>query len=428
MKTRLVGLLPPLAIALSEGGWVAVVYAAVDRVALNGQAALGLWPFVAAVAVGLTIARLAGDVDARLHPLALALLVLGVGFMGALLDALLGGRPINSPLDLVTPGAVMSGIAVWRGAAHWRPEDDELSLSGMLGLGVPALIVPWLIALPATGQQRDDFVAIALPGTLLFIGAGLAAIGLTRLAALSRDTGVDWRTNRSWLALLAGVLAGLLLVAAPAAWLLGVPLGSLFGRLTDPLRGLVQAGSAVVHAVATGTGLVPPPQAEPTGPAEIGLLPTTGMVGLISILPLLASAVLLILLFIAVMHAQATKKPRPPAVAYEESALELPRLSLRRPHLPALHLPRRSPRPRTAGEAYLAALRDLAAVPELARAASESPRSHARRIEAAAGWRFRMLAGDYELERYAGTPLSRAETSRALRRSDDIRRRGPRAG
>jgi len=421
MRTRFIGLLPALVVALAEGAWVAVVYAALDVVLLDGHAGLGLWPFPIAAGLGIVLARAAGNVDGRLGVVGLAL-VLPVAFVvGALLNVVLGGLPVTRPTDLLNAAALMTMIAVWRGAGHWRPEHDDLNLSTLLGIGVPALALPFVIAVAVTGTQRQEFLALALPATLLFVTAGLAGVGLTRLAALGRATGIDWRTNRSWLVLLGSLIAGLLIIGLPVAVLLGAPLTAVFGWAIDPLRAAIDTSAAVVRGLASAAGYpVPPTTPTATSPGEPYTLPLGSPAPFAILLPLTFLALFVLVVLFAVRRRRATRRVRPLGIEFEESGLELPHIALPGLRLPTLRL-RRARRPRTASEAYVAALEQLHG--SVARSTAESPRGHARRVEGRLGWRFSLLAADYELERYAGAELTGAETGRALRRAAEQRKR-----
>jgi hypothetical protein len=424
MRTRLIGMLPAVAVALTEGAWVAVVYAALDVLLLRGHAAVGLWPFVLAAGLGAAITRVAGDQDARLGVFKLVTLLLLAFGAGVVLNTWLGGRPIERPTDLLNAGALMTMVAAWRGTAHWRPEDDDLSLSTLLSIGVPALSVPFIVAIAASQSQRQDFFAVAVPATLLFVAAGLAGIGFTRLAALGRETGTDWRTNRAWLALLASLLIGLLIVAAPAAMLVGAPLAAMFRWLIDPLRAALDAGDALLYGLAAAGGYQPPPAAD--RPVAIPVEPPVISIGAPAPFAILFAiavvAFLVVLELVLIGHGGGAGRSAPPlGIDVEESGLELPHLSLPALRLPALRLRRRRRQPQTASEAYVAALAGLHG--STARSPAESPRSHARRVERQLGWRFEMLAADYELERYASLELSGPETRRALRRGAALHKR-----
>jgi hypothetical protein len=420
MRTRLIGMLPAVAVALAEGALVAVVYAALDIVLLGGHAAVGLWPFVVAAGLGAAITRVAGDQDARLGVLKLALVLLLAFGAGVLLNTWLGGRPIERPTDLLNAGALMTMVAVWRGTAHWRPEDDDLSLSTLLSIGVPALALPFIVAVAASPSQRQDFFAVAVPATLLFVAAGLAGIGFTRLAALGRETGTDWRTNRAWLALLASLVSGMLIVAAPAAVLVGAPLAAVLGWLIDPLRVALDAGVALVRGLAATGGYQPPPTSLPVAiPVEPPVIPIGTPAPLAILFPIAIVVVVVAAILVLTRHGRAVR--RVPPLEIEESGLELPRLSLPALRLPSLRLRRRRRQPQTASEAYVVALAGLRG--STARSPAESPRNHARRVERQLGWRFEMLAADYELERYASAELSGPETKRALRRSAELHKR-----
>jgi hypothetical protein len=113
--------------------------------------------------------------------------------------------------------------------------------------------------------------------------------------------------------------------------------------------------------------------------------------------------------------------PRRPMTTEERSFRLPPRLA----RTPAARQNRaaarqRSPQPSDAVGAYLAALDDIAEHdPPRARAATETPRSHARRIGATSD--LAALQADYALVRYGDRTLTGSEHRRALGRWRRIR-------
>ncbi len=444
---RILGALPAAAAATAEGAWVAVWYAALGAASRSARS-LGLAAFVAAAAVGLVLARQRwpgegqlGSRWARLgRRLTLVLVVLvGAGF----------GLLLERPTDLGDPGAWASGLvamighgevgglllgfAAWRGTRHADPERDDLVTAGLLGWGAPLLAVPWLVGglRPAAG-----FVEDALVGTLTFVAASLLAIGLTRLEALDRSVGLDWRRNRAWLALLVSIVVAASLAALPAAVLLGASVDALLGVLLGPLTAGAGAAGRVVGALGGAVGSVLGPVSGPGPAGEVGGgsgsggpvpdLVVPGLVGGIAAVVFgLAIVVIGYRLWLRLRGGRPS--PIPPPAAVEERRFRLPELRLRLP-LPDLAgaLGRRRPsQPRTASEAYLALVDRLEGTADLARHPGESPSGHARRLRMGGlgSLRFDLLAADVALERFAGRRLSRTELRRAL-----VRAREPRLG
>jgi hypothetical protein len=132
---------------------------------------------------------------------------------------------------------------------------------------------------------------------------------------------------------------------------------------------------------------------------------------------------LLVVLFVLLRVWLRRRKTRVTRTPNEERSIELP--PQRRPSsatAAAGRAPRGEVRATDAVTAYLAALDDLERWrPAEARAESETPRAHARRI--AIGPELAALQAGYALARYGGRPLSGAEHRRALGRWGRLRRR-----
>ena len=96
-------------------------------------------------------------------------------------------------------------------------EIDDRALTRLVLLGVPLLAIPWILGQLGSGELRPVFVEHAFVASLTFVSAGFMAAGLARLQEIGRETGVDWRTNRSWLGTVLGVLAIVLAVGVPTA-------------------------------------------------------------------------------------------------------------------------------------------------------------------------------------------------------------------
>ena len=443
----------PLLDALAEGAWIAVLGAGID---LGQTGRIGGWgPLPYAVAAGLSIAW----TRRRRWPLPtvtfLGLLALAVG--GGLAVAVVatagtggtGGPGISAAELLFHPAAWLVGLAVVRGTRHRVAGDDDLVLSGLLGWGTLALVVPWLVGASAPEAERTTFAATAFPATVLFVAAGLLGVGLARLEALSETAPVHWRQNRSWLWLLGGTVATVAGVSIPAALLLGQPIASLLGGTTTALTTLLApllalAGRLFVVLFAFLDPLVAflrslaqprePVVAPPSGASLFGRDLASGEAAgsdstLLAVVVIAVVAIIVVGL-LAWLSRRRLAAPAPVIVEVaEEHHRRVPPIAF---HLPRLRGAghRRPGHPRTATDAYLAFLADLERSDDLARRPAEGPATHAARLRRAApglspGAAF--LAADYQLERYAGRALSSRETGRAIARWQRLRGlvRGP---
>ena len=416
MTARLLALLPSAAVCLAEGAWIAVVAALWPLAAPGGRPTIGVWPLAALAALGLAVVRWP-----RLQATGRATRVAGIV---AALTGLLAGTAILPSSSVAAAGfGALAALAVWRGSRHGDPGADDVVTSDMLRFGLPGLAIPWLLGAAGTAG-RDAFVAAALPATLLVVAASLIAVGLTRLEALSAESGLDWASNRAWLFLLGGIVGGLALVSVPATLLLGAPLGGVVRGLLAPLAAAVDVAGSVVAGGLAAAGVAPTPTGAPLPPSTPGGSLHT------SLPPLLTVAVSLLVLAAFIGAAvyvarkvRGTPRDAPEAARVREERhveLHAPRLSL--PSLPRSWRGLVRRRPDTVAGAYLTALETLARR-DLGRAGGESPRSHASRVREAVGWRLGLLAADFELERYGERPVTPAERRRALARARWLRRR-----
>ncbi len=136
------------------------------------------------------------------------------------------------------PGGWLLLVAAMRGVGR-GVEIDDRALTRLVLLGVPSLAIPWILGQVGAGELRPVFVEHAFVASLTFVSAGFMAAGLARLQEIGRETGVDWRTNRSWLGTVLGVLAIVLAVGVPAAYLLGLPVGTVARGLVGPFFSLL---------------------------------------------------------------------------------------------------------------------------------------------------------------------------------------------
>jgi len=416
VTARLVGALPAAAVCLAEGAWIAIITILWSMVAPGAAPAPSVWLLALLVAVGLVVARWPRlRATGRATRVAAAL---------AVLAGLLAGSLVPATSSVAAAGSgLLVALAVWRGSRHGDPTADDIVTSDMLRLGLPGLAVPWLIG-AAVLDNRDAFVGAALPATLLFVAASLVAVGLTRLAALGVESGLDWASNRAWLFLLGGVVGGLALVSVPATLLLGAPLGGVVRGLLAPFVAATDLAGSVLTAGLAASGITPSagsgavPSPTPGGGLDWSLPPWVTVVVSVLFLALVIRAAV----YVAQRVRGIPRGVRSTAVRPQEEH----RRELRRPRvsLPALGRPWRAlarHRLHSVTDAYLAAL-DHLATRDRGRAAGESPRAHAGRVRDAVGWRLGFLAADYELERYARRPVTTVERRRALARARWLRR------
>ncbi len=425
-------LVTPALDAIVEGAWLALVYAAVQLGLVHGDATLGALPF--AIAAGLGVAwsrpgagRRAGGAGA------LAALAIGVGAVGWLSDpaarvalgAAAQGRWGTDAMGTAVAtniGGWLLGVAVLRGATHASRSRDEERIGAMLER-IPLLAIPWVIGLAFSLDRRPEFIASALLSTLLFVGGGLIAVGLGRLESLGPAGGVDWRRNRAWLAVVGGVVALLLAVAVPAAFLVGAPPAAIGDAILLPLLAIVGAlaavatvvGAPLLAAFESFMASLPEPVPSPTPAASPPLVPGGGVVAPVEGDPRVGLTIAIVVFVVialvfayVVLRIRAVDR-RPPAAprattAPEDRSFVVPTI---RAHIP--RVPRGVPfrgTPRTAQEAYLALLDDLEGDPLLARRASEPPRVHARRVTASG-----LLRGEPAPATAAGSPGSSARSA-----------------
>ena len=435
---RILDLLPAGAIVVAEAGWLATWYAAVELSVAGPPLTLGLWAFALAVAAGLATVRWRGFPRGAVGDVLLVLLAIAAVIIGAFADpaswsAVAGGGLTAIPS--AAAGSWLLAVAVWRGSRHGDRGEEIRVTSTLLGWGVPLLAIPWVMGARLEPAAAADFVGLALPATLVFVAAGLFAIGIARLEALGIDSGVDWRTNRSWLGMLGALLVGLALVGLPAGIALGAPIAALLATALGPLQVVLNALVAVLGLILGPllgwlTQLSPrenPIQPAPIGPpAGLPQVETTSPLPIWIVVPIVvALGIVIVAVVVAILRRPRSRRGDSVAVTpvIEERTIVMPAPSLHLPTRPRWRLGRRRS-PASATDAYLALLADLDRVPELARRPTETPWAHARRLRTAGdvGIGLPLLAADYSLERYAGRRVSERETRRAIGRSREISR------
>ncbi|MGH2429923.1 MAG: DUF4129 domain-containing protein [Candidatus Limnocylindria bacterium] len=437
---RLIGGLLPILALVAEGAWLTVVYVAVETAIDIREPLLGTFEFTVVAGIAALAVR-----RGWLHPdedvIAFLVAVVAAGMVGWLWDAqarelVLAGNVVDAVLH--HPGGWLTIAAFMRGIGRGLEVDDR-ALTRLVLIGVPALSLPWILGQFAQPELRSIFTEEAFVASVTFVSAGFMAAGLARLQEIGRETGIDWRRNRSWLGMVLGVLLVVLAIGIPAAYLLGLPVDTVARGILGPvltLLGYLFLGIAIVagvlatalYSLLSSLGLRLP---APRTPGEAGELPVIqeytleqleGPLVTVAIFWALTAILAVIVARIWLRRRQRRARGR----TDEERSFRLPQTSLRL-ELPRLRVPRRrrATMPSDAVGAYLATLEDLAdhADGQLGRLEHETPRSHARRVAPAAGVELGALQADYALARYAGRRLSRAEDRRAVGRWHRLRAR-----
>lgn len=433
---RVVGWLLPVLAILAEGAWLTVVYVAVETT-IDGRAPLLGTLELAAVAGGAAIAVRRGWLRPDERPIAFFTVLVSIGAAGWLWDAEARALLLQGNLAAAIDhhlGGWITLVAAMRGVGRGLEIDDR-ALTRLVLLGVPGLALPWILGQLASGPLRPVFVEQAFVASLTFVAAGFMAAGLARLQEIGRETGVDWRKNRSWLGTVLGVLAIVLAIGVPAAYLLGLPVDTVARGLIGPVLSLLgyvflalafiaAILSTALYEVLSRLGFVLPP---PMTPGELARLPQVREYTIeqlqgpiLTVVILWAAVALLAVIVIRTWirrrggaRGRGTVEERSFRLPDRQFRLDLPRLAVPRP--------RRRRAPHDAVSAYLGALDELEAhAPADARRAVESPRAHASRIGIP---EIGGLQADYALARYGGRRLTDAEHRRAIGRWQRLRDR-----
>ena len=433
---RLVGWLLPVLAVVAEGALLAVVYVAVETTIDHRAPLLGVLELSAAAGGTAYLVHrrwLDPDVDAGRFLAWLALL----GAIGWLWDAdvrrlVLAGDPVAAfPLH---PGGWLMVVAGMRGVARGVEVDDR-ALTRLVLVGVPALAVPWIIGQLAAGDLRDIFIEEAFVASLSFVTSGFIAAGLARLQEIGRETGIDWRHDRSWLGTVLGVLVVVLAVGVPASILLGLPGDAVARGVLAPIISLlgylvigVAAAAALVAALlatilkSIGISLPPPVTPNRLGPPPLETLTFEQIRGPMT--ALVAAWIVIAVVLVVLARVWLRRRPgRAGRGGSEERSFRLPEhIFARRVRTPRPQPLARRRDPTDAVSAYLAVLDDLSTLaPGAARAEHETPRRHAARVSL--GMELDRLQADYSLARYGGRPLTQGEHRRAIGRWQRLRQR-----
>ena len=433
---RLIGWLLPVLAILAEGAWLAVVYVAVETT-IGGAAPL-LGPLELAVAAGgAAVAVRRGWLHPDDRPLTFFGVLVAIGIVGWLWDAearslVLAGDPAAA-IGLHLGGWLLL-VAAMRGVGRAHEIDDR-ALTRLVLVGVPSLAVPWILGQLAAAEMRPVFVEHAFVASLTFIAAGFMAAGLARLQEIGRETGVDWRTNRSWLGTVLGVLAIVLAIGLPGAYLLGLPVNTVVRGLIGPVLGVIGYAflaiafvaailSTALYEALSRLGFALPPAMTPEELARLTRVREYTIEQLSG--PIMTMAIVwaaIALLAVIVIRTWIRRRARGRLRGgVEERSFKIPQRSFR------LELPRKLPArlrrsgpPTDAVGAYLAALNDLGVhAPDHARREAESPHAHAARVGIG---EIGGLQADYALARYGHRRLTDAEHRRAIGRWRRLRER-----
>jgi len=426
---------------LAEAGWITVVYSAASVIVSHQPPVLGPVELSLFVAAG-ALAGWLGRPRSALGPLLLicAVLLGGVGGWLASAEArsLLDALPSAFNVHLA---GWLAGVAVLRGALI-SPGQSAANEIERLTRSVPvALAVIWaytsIVAIPTLWLP---FAVGAMWGTVAFLSAAVVALGLARLNVLHADV-TDQRQRRGWRWLVTAVGFGVVPIALPMAVLTGVPLAAMLNPIVGPLRfvgdlltiplsWIVWILSELFKPIAGPLGqfldalqarFAGRPEPEQQEPALVGTL-----IGLaLWVVALLA--VLLVIFLIAqwLLKRKGVNEEALEAIPDTERAIVIPQRDPKPRSNPFRH--RRHGTPTDAVSAYLSALAELEAHPELSRLASETPADHAARLRSEvvdpdAATDLARLAAGYQLARYADRRITPLENVRSVTRFQRIRR------
>ena len=433
---RLIGWLLPVLAIVAEGAWLAVVYVSVQTALAGRTPLLGTLELAAATGAA-AIAVRRGWLRPDDRPLTFFVVLVGLGVIGWLWDTearslVLSGDP-GAAIG-IHPGGWLLLVAAMRGVGRGHEIDDR-ALTRLVLVGVPSLALPWVLGQLGAADLRPVFVEHAFVASLTFVAAGFMAAGLARLQEIGRETGVDWRTNRSWLGTVLGVLAIVLAIGVPGAFLLGLPIDTVVRGLAGPVAGIIGYAflalafvaailSTALYEALTRLGISLP---APMTPQELARLPEIREYTIEQLSgPLMTVAIVwaaLALLAVIVIRTWIRRRAvRRLREGDEERFFSFPqrsfRLAIPRNTAPST---RRPARPTDAVSAYLAALHELDRQdPARRRREAESPHAHAARVDIP---EIGGLQADYALARYAGRTLNDPEHRRAIARWRRLRDR-----
>lgn len=432
----------PIGLAIvAEAAWISAVAGLFQEYVLRDPT-LTIPELASFVLAGTLASRfLTNRFGERWPPAAMAL-VIGAALAGlfaspearAAIEA--GGIGAIGQAIAVHPGGVLAGLAVLRGFGHAYLARDEDRLGRLFGGGLVAIALTAIAGGLVTEPWRAHFLAQVLVASVVFASTATLALALTRQNLVGLDSGIDWRRNPAWVALLVVLVTLVATLAVPAAMVapravdlaielaIGLALGPLvlIGLIAGWTRraawilllALVVDGVAIIVAPLFGGPAKPRPvPAAPTPVTDTTTPPTDQGVLLIGVGLLTLLALISIVLLVRLWMRQAAGQA---ADVDEIRTIDRGERSVSR-----TWRPRRlgfRPAPHDAVSAYRALVDDLAPRAVVRRDASETPAEHASRLRAAglAGLGLDLLAADYALVRFGGISLSEREDRRAVAR------------
>jgi hypothetical protein len=429
---------PVALVVVAEAAWVSVVGGFIQEVRLQAPI-LGIPILTAFVAVGVIAARGLGPRLGGRWPVVGLGLSLSAGLIGWLLApearaALVAGdlRPAIGE----NPGGWVAGLALLRGFANARFPLSEATCARMLRLGIPCLAVIALIGGAVAQPWRGIFLADTLVAAVVFVACGTFALAFARQQTVGADLHVDWRRNRTWVALLVTsvvIASGIALtsagvIGAAIPLLIGLAIGPfiiiglVFGtnRRTFRLVGYVVAAAVLVYViVSTIASARPPPpppgaNAPPTAPSTTDPIVMVGLGGLGVVV-----ALIVILVLIRLWMGQIAPVEADVNEIRVIDRGKSPTRSQRKPRR------RRRAAPVDAAEAYLALVEEIERRPSVRRELPETPAEHARRlrVDGRGSLSLDLLAADYALASFGAVDLPAAEDRRAVARWRSLRSR-----
>jgi hypothetical protein len=441
----MIELAPLLLVIVAEAAWIAVLGGLLQEYTLH-RTVIGI-PIVALfVSAGVIAARVVGTrLGDRWPPVAVAIAAIGAAVGWALSEEARGAAAGGIGAGLAAhPGGIVAGLAVIRGYAHAKLPLAEGTVARLFSVGIPGLAFV-AIAGGIVGEPiRSAFLGEALAAAIVFVASSALALALVRLDEVGQDGSFDWRRNPPWFLLAVLAIVGAIVVSIPLAAVAGTVISVLVSVALGPMLvvGLASGFDRTARRMILFFGLIAvvlyfltlaPVRAlipNPSAPGSDGQpVVTTGEGVIFASLSglLIVAAVVGIIVLIALWMRRTP--PVDPDVDETRSIDRSgdPLVPRRRRGL----LGRRTD-PRTAAEAYVALVDDLAGHADLRREAAETPAGHAARIRAtgaASTLSLDLLAADYALARYGGETLSAAEDRRAIVRWRHLRRaliHGPR--
>lgn len=431
-----------LALASMEGAWLTLVYVGLQWLSKADRLDLGIFQFALAVLSGLFVATIARASEQRTYVGAIIATALAATLIGAFVNGVESLTVSSIAKGLVKPGAWLLGVAVLRGAQHSDLSDETNVAERVFSIGVPGLVVFWIVATFSRLPADVAFGSAAFSATVTFVTACLLSLGISRLSDLDVEA-IDRAARRRWLVLLTGVVVGVFLISLPLSAILGLPVSSALAGVVGPLVPLI---AFVVSVLAIPFGLLlellaaifprgealPPPIpslfALPSGASTPTVVPAGGTLPDVTWL-LIVFAVVVAVVGLRLIASTLERRQGLPSRERQDEVRAAEPFAL--PPLPHFRRPNvgaaRRTKPRTAVEAYRLSLAALDGRDD-ARRTDETPREHAARVAGATyGRDVALLATDYQLAELARVRLSAAEERRALVRwrnvADAVRRR-----